>query len=80
MTAEYEITRDDFRAFNLYHHRHSPTARRQYLLSWLVPAFMSHINAMAAIIVPRRAFAGPSEFAEFVRTASMYHEKALNQG
>lgn len=40
MTAEYEITKDDLTAFNLYHHRHSPTARRQYLRSWFVPAFI----------------------------------------
>jgi hypothetical protein len=38
MIAEYEITKDDLTAFNLYHHRHSPTIRRQYLRSWLVPA------------------------------------------
>ena len=38
MTAEYEITADDLVAFNLYHHRQSPTARRQYLRSWLGPA------------------------------------------
>jgi hypothetical protein len=38
MTAEFEITRDDLSAFNIYHHRHSPTARRQYLRSWFVPA------------------------------------------
>jgi len=40
MTAEYEITKDDLRAFNLYHHRHSPTARQHYLRSWFVPAFV----------------------------------------
>ena len=40
MTAEYEITKDDFYAFNLYHIRHSSTARRQYLRSWLSPAFI----------------------------------------
>src|SRR5947209_3905521 len=38
MTVEYEVTKDDFLAFNLYHHRHSPTARRQYMRSWFVPA------------------------------------------
>jgi len=37
MTAEYEITHDDLSAFNLYHNRHSPTARRHYLRSWLLP-------------------------------------------
>lgn len=40
MTAEYEITKDDLLAFNLYHYQHSPTARRQYLGLWLVPAFI----------------------------------------
>lgn len=181
MTTEYEITKDDLKAFNLYHNRHSPTARRQYLCSWFGPAFIwllictglwyladqkrnaplqtflnllplfsgvplyllyfpwayrrklqkiivgmvsegqnrglfSHhritispegvidasefaqtstawravervvaadeyayiyISALAAIIVPRRAFAGPLEFEEFVRTARGHHEKAV---
>lgn len=181
MTSEYELTKDDLSAFNLYHHRHSPTARRQYLRSWFVPAVIwslvfagiwyladrergtplrtfldllplfsgvpiyllyfpwayrrklrkivagmvsegqnrgllsrrqvtispegitessefgqtstawravervaetgnhayIYTNALAAVIVPRRAFAGPSEFEEFVRTAKGYHEKAV---
>lgn len=181
MTTEYEITKDDLSAFNLYHQRHSPTARRQYLRSWFVPAFIwllvctgiwyladrergtplrtfldllplfsgvpvyllyfpwayrrklrtmiegmvsegqsrglftrhrvtisseavtevsefgqtstawravervaaaddyayIYTNALAAIIVPRRAFAGSSEFEDFVRTASSHHEKAV---
>lgn len=34
MTAEYELTKDDWSAFNYYHHFHSPTARRQYLRGW----------------------------------------------
>lgn len=180
MTAEYELTKDDLNAFNLYHHFHSPTARRHYLLSWFRPAFIwllvctgiwyladrerhtplrtfldllplfsgipiyllyfpwayrrkaqkiltgmvsegqnrgvwgrhqvaispdgitesgefgqtsttwravervaqngdyafVYINALAAIIIPRRAFAAPAEFEEFVRTARGYHEKA----
>ncbi len=38
MTVEYEITKEDVSAFNLYHHRHSPTARRQYLRAWFFPA------------------------------------------
>src|SRR5438128_363305 len=38
ITVEYAITKDDLMAFNLYHHRHSPTARRQYHRSWFVPA------------------------------------------
>jgi hypothetical protein len=181
MTAEYEITKEDLSAFNLYHHRHSPSARRQYLRSWFIPpiilllVFSSiwyladrdrgtpfqtfldllplfsfvplyllyfplayrrtlrkivagmvsegqnrgllsrhrvtispenvaessehgqisttwravervvsddehayiYTNAMAAIIVPSRAFAGPSEFEEFVRTARGHHQKAM---
>jgi YcxB-like protein len=181
MTAEYELTKDDLRAFNLYHHGHSPASRRHYLLAWWVPAviwflvcagiwyfagregrtplrafldllplfcgvplyllcfpwayrrklrkmvdamagegenrglFSHHrvtispesvtdscehgqtsstwrgvervvaadehayiyINALAALIVPRRAFADPAEFEEFVRTARGYHEKAV---
>jgi hypothetical protein len=181
MTAEYEIAKDDVSAFNLYHHRHSPTARRQYLRSWFLPAavwlliciviwyladrerrtplrtfldllplfsgvplhllyfpwayrrkvrkivdgmvsegrnrglFGRHhltlspenvtdsnehrqsstmwsgvervvatdkhayiyTSALAAIIVPGRAFSGPSEFEEFVRLARGYHEKAV---
>lgn len=40
MTAEYEITQDDLTAFNLYHHRHSSTARRHYLRSWFIPVFL----------------------------------------
>lgn len=40
MTTEYELSKDDLRAFNLYHHSHSPTARRQYFRSWFVPAFV----------------------------------------
>lgn len=181
MTAEYEITMDDLSAFNLYHHLHSPTARRQYLRSWFVPAFIwvlvwaviwyladrergtplrtfldllpllsgvplyliyfpwayrrkvrkmvagmvsegqnrgllcrhrvaispdgitesgefgqastawravervvrngdyafIYTNALAAVIVPRRAFATATEFEEFVRAASDYHGKAM---
>jgi hypothetical protein len=180
MTADYDLTKEDLSAFNLYHHRHSPTARRQYLRSWLLPAFLLllictglwyladrergtpfrtfvdllplfgsvplylllfpwnyrrklrkiiagmvseganrgllgrhrvtispenvsesgdfvqistawravekvvaleehayiYLNALAAIIVPRRAFATPGEFDEFVRTASHYHGQA----
>jgi len=178
---EFELTLDDVRAFNVYHHRHSPAARRQYLRSWFIPAFLLllacvgiwwladrkqgtplrtfldllplfsggplyllyfpwayrrrlrktvadmasegenrglfgrhrvtisaegvaesgefrqsltswravervavsdqhayiYTNAMAAIIIPRRAFAGPAEFEEFVRTATEYHQRAL---
>jgi hypothetical protein len=40
MTAEYEITKDDLSAFNYFHHFHSATARRQYLRSWVLPAFV----------------------------------------
>ena len=35
MTAEYELTKEDWSAFNFYHHFHSPTARRQYLRAWV---------------------------------------------
>ncbi len=37
MTAEFEITRDDLVAFNQFHNRHSPMARRQFLIAWLLP-------------------------------------------
>lgn len=37
MTVEYEITKDDLSAFNLFHNRHSPTARRHHLRAWFVP-------------------------------------------
>ena len=181
MNVEYELTKDDLSAFNLYHHFHSPTARRQYFRSWFLPAAiwllvctgvwyvagresgtpmrtflgllplfsgapfyliyfpwayrrmfrkivagmvsegqnrglfsLHHVtispegvtdasefgqsstfwravervasndnyafvytNALAAIIVPRRAFAAPTEFEEFVRRATDYHEKTL---
>ncbi len=180
MTVEYEMTPEDWVAFNLYHHRRSPTARRRYLWSWLFPAgvwlfvctalwhladrgrgtplqtflallplfvaapiyllwypwayrrnlrrivagMMSegknrrlfgrhrvtispdgiaesgefgqstttwqavervvpdgeyayvYLNALAAIVIPRRAFANPAQFDEFVRTAGRYHEDA----
>ncbi|MDF3058622.1 MAG: hypothetical protein K0R17_2837 [Rariglobus sp.] len=38
MIADYELTAEDVCAFNLHHSRHSPTARRQYLLGWFLPA------------------------------------------
>ena len=34
MTAEYELAKEDWSAFNFYHHFHSPTARRHYLRAW----------------------------------------------
>ncbi len=37
MTADYDLTAEDVCAFNIHHTRHSPTARRQYLLGWFVP-------------------------------------------
>lgn len=40
MTAEYEFISDDLKAFNHYHHAHSPTARRQYFRAWFSPAFV----------------------------------------
>jgi len=35
-----------------------------------------YVSALSAIIVPRRAFTTPTEFEEFVKTSSSYHEKA----
>jgi hypothetical protein len=43
MTVEYELTEGDLNAFNLYHHFHSPTARRQYLRSWIAPALIMFV-------------------------------------
>lgn len=40
MTAQYELTKDDVSAFNLYHHFHSPTARRHYYRAWIIPALI----------------------------------------
>lgn len=40
MKVQYEINQEDLSAFSLYHYSHSPAARRQYLRSWLVPAFI----------------------------------------
>ena len=40
MTAEYELTKDDLRVFNLYHHFQSPTARQHYHRAWFIPAFV----------------------------------------
>lgn len=35
-----------------------------------------YTSALAAVIVPRRAFASQLEFDEFVRMAGAFHEKA----
>jgi hypothetical protein len=43
MTVEYELTEGDLNAFNLYHHFHSPTARRQYLRAWYAPALIMFV-------------------------------------
>lgn len=40
MTAEFELRKDDWSAFNFYHHFHSPTARRQYLRAWFSPTIL----------------------------------------
>jgi len=40
MTVEFELTKDDLIAFNLYHNVHSPTMRRQYFRSWFSPAIV----------------------------------------
>lgn len=37
MIAEYEFTKDDLTAFNLFHNAHSPTARRQFYRSLVLP-------------------------------------------
>ena len=36
-----------------------------------------YVNAMAAIVVPRRAFSAPSEFDTFVNAATAHREKAV---
>jgi hypothetical protein len=38
MVIEYEITKEDLAAFNLYHQFQSPTARRHYVRAWIFPA------------------------------------------
>jgi hypothetical protein len=38
MTAEFDLSADDWKAFIDYHHFHSPTARRTYRRGWFVPA------------------------------------------
>lgn len=40
MEIEYELTLDDHIAFNLYHARHSPTMRRNYLINYLSPVIV----------------------------------------
>ena len=40
MTVEYQLIQEDLKAFNLHHHFHSPTARRQYYRGWFLPAFI----------------------------------------
>ena len=37
MTIEFDLTAADLSAFNLYHHKHSPTARKHYYRSWFIP-------------------------------------------
>ncbi|MCI0746764.1 MAG: YcxB family protein [Verrucomicrobia subdivision 3 bacterium] len=38
MTVEFDLTKDDLIAFNLYHNSHSTAVRRQYLIGWFLPA------------------------------------------
>ncbi len=38
MTTEFDLTVDDLSTFNLYHHQHSPTARKHYYRAWFIPA------------------------------------------
>jgi hypothetical protein len=49
-TAEYEITKDDIIGFNLYHSRHSPAVRRQYLRAWLIPALIWLIKLLRTFL------------------------------
>ncbi len=37
MIAEFELTKDDLTAFNLFHNAHSPTARRLFYRSLILP-------------------------------------------
>lgn len=34
---QYQLNKEDFKAFNLYHYYHSPTTRKQYYRSWFMP-------------------------------------------
>jgi YcxB-like protein len=58
LTAEYELTKEDWSAFNFYHHFHSPTARRQYRRAWffsvvLVLVLCLVISVLASLNSPR---------------------------
>src|ERR1043165_5152534 len=35
LTAHFELTEEDYIAFNLYHHQHSPALRRRRFRAWL---------------------------------------------
>jgi len=48
MIIEYDLTKHDLIVFNLYHVRHSPTIRRQYLISLFVPAV---IGLLVCIVI-----------------------------
>lgn len=50
MEIEYELTIDDHIAFNLYHARHSPTMRRNYLLNYFSPVIIILILALYIFI------------------------------
>ena len=38
--VEYELTPDDYRRFNQYHHANSPTSRRAYWRTWIVTSLL----------------------------------------
>lgn len=51
MTAEYELRKEDWSAFNFYHHFHSPTARRQYLRAWFSPAIVLLLGCLGVSLL-----------------------------
>lgn len=40
MTVQYELNKDDYVAFSLYHHYHSPTVLKHYYRDWFIPVLM----------------------------------------
>ena len=59
MTAEFELTQADWSAFNHYHHYHSPTARRQYLQAWFIPALALLLICLAIWVLASRSSGTP---------------------
>ncbi len=37
MKAQYKLNKDDYKAFNMYHHHQSPSTQKQYYRSWFMP-------------------------------------------